>query len=107
MTTTARGKALRASPFAPYEFDHKKRKEVTEQGKAYTYPQPTITTSASTPGSRFKRRGGSVLLRRGHTLELLQLSQPFLEVLGYLGASRILRVDIGSYLLTRGYHCCG
>ncbi|RYF77764.1 MAG: hypothetical protein EOO29_20835, partial [Comamonadaceae bacterium] len=41
--------------------------EVTEQGKTYTYPQPTDAASASTPGSRFKRRGGSVLLRRGQS----------------------------------------
>ena len=48
-------------------FNHKKRKEVTEQGKTYTCPQPTLAASASTPGSRFKPRGGSVLLRRGHS----------------------------------------
>ncbi|RYF60113.1 MAG: hypothetical protein EOO27_07085, partial [Comamonadaceae bacterium] len=44
--------------------------EVTEQGKTYTYPQPTDAASASTPGSRFKRRGGSVLLRRGQAWTL-------------------------------------
>jgi len=33
--------------------------------------QPTITASASTPGSLFKRHGGSLLLRRKHPLDAL------------------------------------
>ena len=44
---------------------HHHDKEVKEQGKTYTYPQPTINVSASTPGLIFSRRGGLVLLRRG------------------------------------------
>jgi hypothetical protein len=35
--------------------------------RAYTYPQPTIKTLASTPGSIFGRRGGSRLDRRRQT----------------------------------------
>ena len=47
------------------------RTEGASRGKPYTYPQPTIKTSASTPGSLFNRYGGSVLLRRGHNERLL------------------------------------
>lgn len=35
---------------------HHHDQEVKEQGTTYTLPQPTITASASTPGSRFNRR---------------------------------------------------
>ena len=45
---------------------HHRDQEVKDQGKTYTYPQPTITASDSTPGLVFSRRGGLVLLRRGH-----------------------------------------
>ena len=37
---------------------------LTKQTRTYTYPQPTISKSASTPGSIFGRRGGSDLNRR-------------------------------------------
>ncbi|MBN8749879.1 MAG: hypothetical protein J0I65_20515, partial [Variovorax sp.] len=47
---------------------HHHEQEVTEQGKTYTYPQPTIAKSASTPGSLLNRPGGSLLLRRGHAV---------------------------------------
>ena len=36
----------------------------TNQAKTYTYPQPTFSKSASTPGSKFGRYGGSNLDRR-------------------------------------------
>ncbi len=36
---------------------HYRDQEVKDRGKTYTYPQPTITASASTPGSLLLRRG--------------------------------------------------
>ncbi|MBN8510504.1 MAG: hypothetical protein J0L57_18075, partial [Burkholderiales bacterium] len=38
----------------------------TNQARTYTYPQPTISMSASTPGSILSRHGGSKLNRRRH-----------------------------------------
>jgi hypothetical protein len=38
--------------------------EVNKQPETYTYPQPTVTRSASIPGSILDRRGGSDLDRR-------------------------------------------
>ena len=40
------------------------RRKSTKQAGHYTYPQPTISTSASTLGSIFGRPGGSLLHRR-------------------------------------------
>ena len=37
---------------------------INKKGHAYTYPQPTLSTSASTPGSLFSGRGGSIVNRR-------------------------------------------
>lgn len=61
----APGYALRVFPRA---INHASRRS-TKQARTYTYPQPTISNSASTPGSIFGRRGGSDLNRRRQAME--------------------------------------
>ena len=70
----ASGYALCALPRASINQSNRK---AWEQGCTYTYPQPMAITSASTPGSRFRRYGGSLLLRRGHALEAYRQQHPF------------------------------
>lgn len=53
------GYALRVIPRARIDSP----RSSTNQTQTYTYPQPTISTSASTPGSISDRRGGSDLNR--------------------------------------------
>ena len=60
----ARGNPLRATPYASSPARTAQIQEVTNQPKTYTYPQPTVTRSASIPGSKFDRQGGSKLDRR-------------------------------------------
>ena len=63
----SRGKPFRATPSTACHANLNP-KQGEKQGKPYTYPQPTTKTSASTPGSLFNRRSGSVLLRRAQAL---------------------------------------
>ena len=59
---SATGYALRVFPRAINTAPRRS----TNQARTYTYPQPTISKSASTPGSIFGRHGGSDLNRRRH-----------------------------------------
>ncbi|NBW46335.1 MAG: hypothetical protein EBR45_12390 [Betaproteobacteria bacterium] len=42
----------------------KMKRSKTKPQRRYTYPQSTISKSASAPGSNFSRHGGSVFSRR-------------------------------------------
>jgi hypothetical protein len=58
---SATGYALRAFPRAI----NTASRSATNQTRTYTYPQPTVSTSASIPSSILSRHGGSNLNRRG------------------------------------------
>jgi hypothetical protein len=62
----ARGKPLRATPFAPSPARQTHPKPQQQRRNSYSYPQSASTMPASIPGSKFNRQGGSKFNRRRH-----------------------------------------